>query len=65
MIVSDPSTRHMLRFAPVETIADRERQDALDSANGVDLVMRRWARILGAAGSVAAVAVVVKCLVGW
>ena len=65
MIVSDPSTRHMLRFAPVETIADRERQDALDSANGVDLVMRRWARILGVCGSVAVMAVVVRCLVGW
>jgi hypothetical protein len=65
MILSDPSTRHMLRFAPVQTIADPDRRDALDSANGVDLVMRRWARILGALGSVGLVAVVVRCLVGW
>lgn len=64
-ILSDPSTRHMLRFAPVQTIADPDRRDALDSANGVDLVMRRWARILGALGSVGLVAVVVRCLVGW
>lgn len=64
-VLSDPATRHMLRFAPVDTIPDRERRDALDAANGVDLVMRRVGRIAAALASVIAVAAVVRCLVGW
>lgn len=34
-----------LTFAPVETIPDADRRAALDAANGVDLVLRRWTRI--------------------
>ncbi len=64
-VVDDPRERHMLRFAPVDTIPDKDRRDALDAANGVDLVMRRVGRIAAVVASVVAVAVVVRCLVGW
>ena len=43
-VVSDVRTRHMLSFAPVSTIEDQARRDALDSANGVDLALRFWTR---------------------
>ena len=36
---------HVLSFAPVDTIADPARREALDAADGADLVQRRWGRI--------------------
>lgn len=36
---------HALSFAPVDTIADPARREALDAADGADLVLRRWTRI--------------------
>lgn len=54
----------MLRFVPVDTIPDRDRRDALDSANGVDLVKRRVSRVLGVLGVTVVLLVVLRCLVG-
>lgn len=38
-------SRVELSLVPVETIADPARREALDAADGVDLVQRRWGRI--------------------
>ena len=42
--IREPST-HALSFAPVDTIDDPARREALLAASGVDLVQRRWTRI--------------------
>lgn len=61
--VREPST-HALRFAPVETIADPARREALDAADGADLVKRRWTRILKIATAVLALYIVIQLFTG-
>lgn len=63
-VVSDVRSRHVLRFAPVETIDDPLRRDALDAAHGVDLTRRRVQRALATAGTIVLLLVVVRCLLG-
>lgn len=61
-VVSDVRSRHVLSFAPVETIDDPLRRECLDSANGVDLVQRRVTRIAVLAAIVVALAFVLRCV---
>ena len=42
--VREPSA-HALSLVPVDTLDDPARREALDAADGVDLVQRRWTRI--------------------
>ncbi len=61
--VHEPSA-HALRFAPVETINDPARREALDAADGVDLVQRRWGRILKIATAVLAFYIAIQLFTG-
>lgn len=63
-VVSDPAHRHVLRFAPVETIDDPLRRECLNAANGRDLVQERVTRWMVFAAIVGALAFVLRCLVG-
>lgn len=42
--IREPSA-HALSLVPVDTLDDPARREALDAADGVDLVQRRWGRI--------------------
>jgi hypothetical protein len=63
-VVSDPAHRHVLRFAPVETIDDPLRREALAAAQGRDLVQERVTRWMVFAAIVGALLFVLRCLVG-
>jgi hypothetical protein len=54
----------VLRFAPVETIDDPLRRDALAAAQGRDLVQERVTRWMVFAAIVGALLFVLRCLVG-
>lgn len=61
--VRQPSA-HALRFVPVDTIADPARREALDAADGADLVKRRWTRILKIATAVLAFYIAIQLFTG-
>ena len=63
-VVSDPAHRHVLRFAPVETIDDPLRREALAAAQGRDLVQERVTRWMVFAAIVGALLFVLRCLAG-
>ncbi len=61
--IREPSA-HALSFAPVESIDDPARREALLAASGVDLAQRRWTRFLRYATAALGLYVVVRLLTG-
>lgn len=61
--VRGPS-RTEVSFAPVDTINDPLRREALDAADGADLVQRRWTRILKIVTLVLGLCVFARMLTG-
>ena len=57
-------SRVELSLVPVDTIDDPARTDRLAAANGVDLVKRRWTRVLKIATAVLALYIAIQLFTG-